>query len=61
MNEKKRTSLAMPLRYSKLKIKIKKKVITSRTYKVRFGIEKLYSLWVLFQNGKTEYNDFYFI
>ena len=61
MNEKKRTSLAMPFRYSKLKIKIKKKVITSRTYKVRFGIAKLYSLWVLFQNGKTEYNDFYFI
>ena len=27
----------------------------------KFGIAKLYSLWVLLQNGKTEYNDFYFI
>ena len=33
----------------------------SITEKNRFGIANIYYMWVVFQNGKTEYNDFHFL
>ena len=33
-------------------------ILIIKNKKVGFGIAKLYNMWVLFQNGKTEYNGF---